>query len=279
MKKILALTLLCLLLCAMSVTAFAATVTLKDDYNQKKVFADIADGQFTLPSYADCGFTQPSGEKFVGWKIGTNEVYYKPGAKIAVSGEMNIGAYYVSDRLDIVEVKYVSNKYNDNNLVGYYPVVKDTPMNLLYPFYCGFGDANTSSFEFDHWLVEGECVKGYEDLGGEWGWLFARAIAAEMFRGEMKAEEVITVQGDVTITAVWKGEDNTGGGQGGNAGSGQGGNTGGGQGGNAGGSQGSTGAAADMPSTGDNSLRIDFLFVAMLVSLCGLRLMAKKRIN
>ena len=301
MKKIIALMMLCLLLCACCATAFAATVTFKDNNNQTKVFTATADSQFTLPSYADCEFTQPSGEVFVGWQVGTSQVYYKPGAKIDVIGEMNISARYMPDDKDIVEVQYKSNKYNDNNLVAYYPVVKDQPMDLLYPYNCGFGSSYASSFEFDHWLVEGECFKGYGDPGEEMGWLFARAIAAEMFRGEMEAEEVITVQGDVTITAVWSGDDNddnngdNGGGNdgggnndddddddnngGGNNGGGQGGNNGGNAGGNNGGGQGGNGVTADMPSTGDNSMRIDFLFVVMLVSLVGLRLMAKKRIN
>ncbi len=34
-----------------------------------------------------------------------------------------------------------------------------------------------------------------------------------------------------------------------------------------------------MPQTGDNSMRLDFLFVILAASLIDLRLLAKKRIN
>ena len=101
MKKIIALILLCLLLCAMGATAFAATVTVYDaDHSKEWTPDNISGSTYTFPEYATVGFTPPEGKEFYGWKvygITGNEAYFKPGSTIDIKddSEIDVIAFYI----------------------------------------------------------------------------------------------------------------------------------------------------------------------------------------
>ena len=74
---------LCMLLCVVSATAFAATITFRDeDWNEKTV--EVSAGTYTLPEYADLGYSLPEGKSFYAWQVIGKEAYLKPGSKIDI---------------------------------------------------------------------------------------------------------------------------------------------------------------------------------------------------
>ncbi|MBQ5755595.1 MAG: InlB B-repeat-containing protein [Oscillospiraceae bacterium] len=106
LRHILSVLLVCLLICSMSVTAFAAgeqggntTLTV----NVPAVVAYDANGgsgtmeadpvavgtEFTLPQ---CGFTAPAGKQFKCWEIGSET--YDPGEKITVDSHVTVKAIW-----------------------------------------------------------------------------------------------------------------------------------------------------------------------------------------
>ena len=276
MKKIIALMMLCLLLCACCATAFAATVTFKpniDGYIGSMDTVDTVNNEFTLP---DCGFLPPTGtdDEFVGWSV--DNMLYHPGEKAKVYGDKNVFAIWKSQNRITIEYK-PGRGTADETMKGRVLEYPDEPCDVF--GIDSFGYTAPANESFVGWRVlEGKYdeVKEEPDYGGSLGWLFTRAIAED---GLLKKDQEIIPKGNLILEAQWS-NNPAGGGQGG-GGQGGGDNGGGGNGGagNGGAGNGSNAAANNMPSTGDNSMRIDFLFVVMLASFIGLRLMAKKRIN
>ena len=275
MKKITALLLLCLLLCATCSVALAATITYYDeDYGEEKTI-EVSGTVYTLPTYEEIGFTPSASKTFYGWKVITKEAYYKPGSKVNIRDEQEIIAHYVNTNEQIFEVQIVSREYNDNHVAGYYPCTYGELLWLPYPYQYGFGSDAENLEYFEYWKVEGEFElfdPSSNPGGSEWGWIpFAVALAEEQ-EARMNPGDYFYVHGPVTATAIWKNSGNEGGNQGGNEGGNQGGNEGGNQGGN-------NNAANNMPQTGDNSLPMVFLLAALMTSICGICLLAKKRTN
>jgi len=106
LRHILSVLLVCLLICSMSVTAFAAgeqggnstvranvpaAVTYDANGGSGTMEADsVAVGtEFTLPP---CGFTAPGGKQFQCWEIGGEN--YAPGASVTVTDNMTVTAVW-----------------------------------------------------------------------------------------------------------------------------------------------------------------------------------------
>jgi len=275
MKKIAALMMLCLLLCAMSAMALAATA-----YDSFGNYADdipVSEGVYTLPEYP-AGFTLPDGQEFYGWRIyglRCYSAYYKPGTKININSttilsdgleEVGFCASYIDKgaktKNEIYEVEFTSVDYNNTGAKGYWFTIPDGLFDLSWPFNYGFGTEQEQHDEFLYWeVVEGK-IRTYN---GE-------DYLAAIDKKDLEIQYQVNSP-KLVLKAIWRNGSNGGNNdqQGGGNNDQQGG-------GNNGGNV-TDDVAADMPSTGDNSLRIDFLFVVMLASLIGLRLMAKRRIN
>lgn len=288
MKKIVALMMLCMLLCAVSATAFAANVNIFENlYNDAKSVSKTVEGStYELPTYESVFGSVPTGEQFLGWKL-PNSFFYSAGQTVQVTDGMEIKAYLISANEYDYKAVYLPGRGKGEQ--RFMPAtggsIELLGIDSFFDFEPPVKDGKKEKFV--GWMVKG--VFGYPpEPGKDVGWLFARAIAEsskeeiiyreELVKADVASSTTLLVGGTLEITAMWEEDDGQGGGQGGGGNGGEDGQGGGGNGGNNGGGAGN-GAAASMPSTGDNSLRIDFLFVAMLASLVGLRLMAKKRIN
>ena len=106
LRHILSVLLVCLLICSMSVTAFAAgeqggnsavsanvpaAVTYDANGGSGTMEADsvAVGGELTLPQ---CGFTAPGGKQFKCWEIGSET--YAPGEKITVDSHITVKAVW-----------------------------------------------------------------------------------------------------------------------------------------------------------------------------------------
>ena len=106
LRHILSVLLVCLLICSMSVTAFAAgeqggnstvranvpaAVTYDANGGSGTMEADsvAVGGELTLPQ---CGFTAPGGKQFKCWEIGSET--YAPGEKITVDSHITVKAIW-----------------------------------------------------------------------------------------------------------------------------------------------------------------------------------------
>ena len=287
MKKILAMLLLCVLLCAASTMALAATVTIYDAmYNEQTI--SVSGDTYTLPEYAQISQAKLPGHEFYGWRVYPGGNCYKPGSKIPVKGDLELYAHVLDTSKTYYDVKFQSAEYNANNLTVYLPCEKGEVITLNYPYNRGFGTDWENIEYFDYWKVEGDFEKYvYSEGGGEWGWLFSRAIADEE---NLSEEDLIVINGQVTATAIWKNSGNQGGGNddgnggnddggntdGGNGGNNDGGNGGGNGGGNTGGTTGSNGAAVEnLPKTGDESSLA--LWMALLAMTGAALVLLRKR--
>lgn len=234
MKKIIALMMLCLLLCAMSATAFAAKVRIMDTYNYDYDNNELDDDYYcpyieieeksdtySLPQYNALGLVKPENKEFYGWRIyGLHgySVHYKPGCKIDVSsdnvlntnGVVRLVAEYIDEGAQTYEVKLISDEFNENKVVGYYgPVSTAEGSNLIelaYPYQCGFGTDWENIEYFLHWeVIEGN-IEMFDpsdepDDPSLWG-MFPRALADDP--DILNPEDYFYVNSDLVIKAIWK---------------------------------------------------------------------------
>ena len=285
MKKIIALVILCLLLCAVSTTAFAATVKFFDDSfsTEPKRVDEVDAGTYELPEYIDIFDTLPDGKTFYGWQIFGKSGYLKPGSKITIKedDEKKIYPHYIDTGTEYFDVEYVSEEYNENAITVYEPHLFDDIIDIQYPYQFGFGTAEENVNNFSYWIVEKGQFEVFDEdeYGPDLGWLllFPRAFAAESvtLRPDGNGNDQIRVKGDLTIRAIWNDDTNPGGNDtnpGGNDTNPGGNDT------NPGGNDGS-GTASKAPKTGDESLPMGLLLVLMAASLCGIAVVMKRRIN
>lgn len=260
-KKITAMLVLCLMLCAMSAAAFAATVSFKaGEGSGTKAAVTDAGSAWTVPGYD--GFTAPAGKKFLCWKVENGKLCYLPNEKADVAANMTLVAVWAKE--SSVMIEYLPGRGTGPRQLKECEIYnREGYERVDYPQDHDFVAPGNESFI--GWLVEGDFIDPNDiEIGPDLGMLFSRAIA-EVQAKRVSEETELIVYGPLKITALWTNDADKipAGGNGG------GGYTGGGD----------NGAAANMPSTGDNSLRIDFLFMMMAASLVALRLLAKKRIN
>jgi len=273
MKKIAVLLLLCMVLCASSAMALAATVSFNAGIhdNPENVSQGYLSGSMESITAAvgekvslpECGYsvTDKLNNVFFSWrvKLGNQYYYLRPGDKLTVTGDMNIAAHWVYPYTVAVvykpgrgagEDRLFPEDSGSHQLYGMDSLRFDPPMK------------DGKAEKFIGWLVvEGKCDVLPDDYGPGLGWLFARAIADENLR--QPNTTLIIEKGPLVLEAQW----------------GEGSGSGGGQAGGNGGVNGGVGEAASMPGTGDSSLPMAFLMLMLAASVGGIALLAKRRTN
>ena len=225
MKKIFALMLLCLLLCAMSATAFAVKVQIFENSYDDAAFVErkATGSTYVLPEFKDV-FTLPDGMRFVGWKFPSG-FFYDEKQTVQVTDGMQIKAYLISDEAFAYNWKVVYLPGSGTGEMRFMPSdsgsVQLLGIDSFFDFKPPMKDGKEAKFL--GWMVEG--VYGYPpEYGDGVCWLFARAIAespdeAITYRKKLvPADEVATTSlmvngsGTLTVTAMWEGDDTQGGG-------------------------------------------------------------------
>lgn len=273
MKKIVALLVLCALLCVCAAAAFAATV--KVEFNAG-MYSDPEDGAGSMESIQveaggklklpKNGFKKPdwSTKKFFGWRLENGNLYYAE-EEITVDRNMKISAYWVDEGTYTVEYwpgRGTGERWLFAEGSGSHQLLGVESFGYTPP------SADGKKEKFAGWLVEGDDIDNMPGNNGpDVGWLFRRALA-DNFKKQLnlKAGDSFLTGGAVKITAQW-GEGSGGGSNGGTNGG-----TIGGAGNGANG-----GAAISLPQTGDSS---NMELWMVLMGLSGVTLIVlRKRVN